>query len=115
MSLKFFVTLVVSTLTLYTGSRIVPVLFNNFEFQDDVRQAALFGAYHQDSEDWINADLQRRAQDLGLPVGPEQIQIYRSDQGLVVDVNFNVQIPLPLHPVNLHFRDQSVQQTPSWF
>lgn len=115
MSLKFLVSMVVSMLALYAGIRVVPVLFTNFEFQDDVRQAALFGAYHQDSEDQIAADLQQRAHTLGLPVGPDQIQVYRSDRGLVIDVDFDVQISLPWHPVNLHFRDQSVQQAASWY
>ncbi len=113
--MKFLVTMVVATLVLLTGIRIVPVLFTNFEFQDAVRQAALFGAYHQDSEDQIAADLQQRAHLLGLPIGPDQIQVYHTDRGLVVDVDFDVQISLPLHPVRLHFRDQSVQQTASWY
>lgn len=116
MSLKFLVAMVVSILAIYAGIRVVPVLFTNFEFQDAVRQAALFGAYHRDSEEQIAANLQQRAQMLGLPVGPDQIQVYRSDQGLVVDVDFNVRIPLLLqHAVNLHFRDQSVQQAASWY
>lgn len=115
MSMKFLVTTVAAILLVYTGIRVVPVLFNNFEFQDDVRQAALFGAYHQDSEDQIAADLQQRAQNLGLPVGPDQIQVYHSDRGLVIDVDFDVPISLPLHVFNIHFRDQSVQQPASWY
>jgi len=113
--MKFLVTMLVSVLVAYAGIRIVPVLFTNFEFQDAVHQAALFGAYHQDSEDQIAADLQQRAQKLGLPVSPDQIQVYHSDRGLVVDVDFDVQIALPLHPVRLHFRDQSVEQAASWY
>lgn len=115
MSMKFLITLSIAILVLYTGSCVVPVLFNNFEFQDDVRQAALFGAYHQQSEDQISSSLQREAHTLGLPVDENQIQVYRTDAGLVVEVNFIVQVPLVLYPLQLHFRDHSVQQTASWF
>ena len=94
---------------IYVGYKLIPPYFNDYQFQDVVESEARMNTYswtHKSDED-IRAGILKRAEELNVPILPEQIQIARTGNDYTITTDYTVHVDLPIHPVDLNFHATS--------
>jgi hypothetical protein len=92
---------------IYLGVTFVPPYYENYEFQDAISHQALDSTYTPQTEDDIRDAVYRTAEDIGVPVTKEQIQVTRlggqANGSITINVPYVVHISLPGYPYDLRF------------
>jgi hypothetical protein len=95
----------------YVSAELVPPIFANYQFQDDLDNEARLGTYSNKGDDVIRDAVLKRAQDLEIPVNKDQIRIQRIGSGVsggvMIEAEYNVHVELPGYPMDLHFHPQT--------
>ena len=100
---KTLIWLVVFGLFLYVSIEVVPVLFAEYEFQDDVQTAARYAPYNRATLDDVRASVMKAAQSHDLPVTPADITVAQHGYGVQVDVNYSVTVNLMVYQWTFNF------------
>jgi len=91
----------------YVGAKIIPPFFDNYQFQDAVKNEATLDTYTSKNENDIRTSVFRKAQDLDIPITEEQIHVQRQGmQGsglIIIRAPYVVHVDLPGYPMDLHF------------
>jgi len=92
---------------IYLGVMLVPPYFENYQFQDAVKNEATLDTYTSKTENDIRAAVFKQAQELDIPISEEQIHVQRSGyQGtgtIIIRAPYVVHIEIPGYPMDLHF------------
>jgi hypothetical protein len=101
---------------LYLGTQLVPVYYENYQFQDIVKTEATLETYTSKPEDDIRDTLYKKAQGLDIPLTKDQIKVQRhGTQGtgsLTISAPYTVHLDLPGYPVDLHFDASTENKSP---
>jgi hypothetical protein len=106
-TIKLFFGLFVIVGGVYVSAKIIPPYFENYQFQDAIKDEAIRDTYAAKSETDIRATLFRKAQDLNIPIAEDGIQVQR--QGMQINGSISIHAPyvvhidLPGYPLDLHF------------
>jgi hypothetical protein len=92
---------------LYVSYKLVPPYFDNWRFEDVIASEARMNTYSYKSEEEIRDLIYKKAQNLEIPIKPEQIQVRRYASELTIDAEYTVHVDLLLHPMDLTFRPSS--------
>ena len=92
---------------IYLGAVLIPPYFENYEFQDAVKNEATLDTYTSKTETDIRTSVFKKAQDLDIPISEEQIHVQRSGgQGngtIIIRAPYVVHVDIPGYPMDLHF------------
>ena len=106
-TIKMFLALFLIGGAVYVGAKIIPPFFENYQFQDAVKNEATLDTYTSKNENDIRTAVFRKAQDLDIPITEEQIHVQRQGmQGsgmIIIRVPYVVHVDLPGYPMDLHF------------
>jgi hypothetical protein len=106
-SIKMLFGLAVIIGGVYVGGKVLPAYYENYQFQDAIKNEATLDTYSTKSENDIRLAVFRKAQDLEIPVAEEGIKVQRQGaQGsglIIIRVPYVVHIDLPGYPLDLHF------------
>ena len=106
-TIKMFLSLFLIGATVYVGAKIIPPFFENYQFQDAVKNEATLDTYTSKNESDIRTAVFRKAQDLEIPITEEQIHVQRQGmQGsgiIIIRAPYVVHVDLPGYPMDLHF------------
>jgi hypothetical protein len=106
-SIKLLFGLIVIVGAAYLGFELVPPYFENYQFQDAVKNEATMDSYSQKSENDIRTAVLKKAQELDVPISEDQIHVQRSGQLgsaiIIIRAAYTVHLDLPGYPVDLHF------------
>jgi len=91
----------------YVGWMILPPYFHAYQFEDAVAEEARLGTYSNKSEDDIKQIVAKKAQDLDLPVQPDQVKVTKGYNSLDISVDYTVHVDLPAYPLDLKFSASS--------
>ncbi len=95
----------------YISIKIIPPYFANYQFEDDLRQEALFslGKYNDEAiRDRIFQEMQRR----GVDATKDSIHIQQNDvRGLKILVDYTVIVDLMVYDLHLHFTPSTDNQS----
>lgn len=109
LKLAFGIFLIVAVI--YLGVQVVPAYYNNYEFQDAINQTALQSTYTPQSADDIKESVYKAAQQIGVPISEDQIQVVRTgiegSGSVTIDTNYTVPISIPGYPYELQFNPSS--------
>lgn len=101
---------------IYLGSALIPVYYENYQFQDIVKTEATLETYTAKPEDAIRDSLYKKAQGLDIPLTKDQIKVQRhGTQGtgsLTINAAYVVHVDLPGYPVDLHFDASTENKSP---
>jgi hypothetical protein len=101
---------------IYLGAELIPVYYDNYEFQDAVKTEATLETYTSKPEDTIRDGLYKKAQSLDIPVTKDQIKVQRfGTQGtgtLIISAPYTVHLDLPGYPLDLHFDASTENKSP---
>ena len=101
---------------IYLGSELIPVYYENYQFQDIVKTEATLETYTSKPENDIRDSLYKKAQNLDIPLSKDQIKVQRhGTQGtgsLTISAPYIVHLDLPIYPVDLHFDASTENKSP---
>ena len=101
----FFIAIIVGIA--YLGKQYVPPLFARFQFGDDVRQTVKYAAAQHQTPDAVQKEILRIAEEDGVEIGPENIQVERRGYSFTVDIDYSYPIDLKVyqHTLNFHISE----------
>ncbi len=104
---KMFLGLFVIVGGVYVAAQVVPPYFENYQFQDAIKDEAIRDTYAAKSENDIRTTIFHKAQDLSIPITEEGIRVQRQGSqfnGIItIHAPYVVHIDLPGYPLDLHF------------
>jgi hypothetical protein len=80
-----------------------PVYVRNMKLQNYVDGMTHRAGNDKQSDDALRAMVLDKARQLDLPVTEDNVQVYRSADGLRLDVRYSVTVRAPLYQVDIHF------------
>jgi Domain of unknown function (DUF4845) len=101
--LKSVVWLAILACLIYVGIKTVPVLFDEYEFQDAIESAARFGSVNNQTPDDIRDGLVRQAETDNIPIKPEDIHVTKGSGDVSIDVQYSVTVDLGVRQWTFNF------------
>jgi len=101
--LSLLVGLAITAAFIVAAVRLVPVYANSYEFKDAIRSQAKFAGVEQRSPEFIKQALYKKAQELNIPIRPEQIQVIPKRAGVEIKTHYTVQVDLIVYSPTLTF------------
>ena len=106
-SVKMFLGIFVIVGGIFVSYKVIPPYFNNYQFQDWLRDEATRDSYAAKSEDDIRDAVIKKAAEYDIPLTAEGIHVSRSGNqfsGTVsIQAPYTIHIDLPGYPMDLHF------------
>lgn len=107
-SLKSLLGIAVVVAAFYVAFKLMPVYFNEYQFEDSLEQIARYSAYQQNkTEDDIRNEVMKKAREFDIPIQSEQISIFRQGTNLTISTDYNIHVDLPMYPLDLKFHPSS--------
>jgi Domain of unknown function (DUF4845) len=101
--LKAVIWLAVLACMIYVGIKTVPVLVDEYQFQDAVETAARFGSVNNQTPDDIRDGLVKRAENLNIPVKPGDIHVTKQSGNVSIDAQYSVTVDLGVRQWTFNF------------
>ena len=105
--LKLLLAVLVLFSLLYTGWKVIPPYFANYQLQDSMETEARFAAVNKRTQDDIRDDIFRKIKDLDIPARRQDIRVEPIEGGLRITVDYAVPIDLPGYTFELQFHPQA--------
>jgi hypothetical protein len=106
-------TLLIIGAMVFGGIKLVPVYFANYEFQDSLNSEsrfALTGYPKRNAED-VRDDIMKKAQDLGVPLQRDAIQVELNNGSVDITTDYSVPIDLAVYQFTLQFHPHADNHT----
>ena len=100
---KTLIWLLIFIVFVYVSIEVVPVLFAEYEFQDDITTTARYAPYNRPSLDDVKATILKSAQSHDLPVTPANITVVPHGYGVQIDVVYSVTVNLMVYQWTFNF------------
>ncbi len=84
--------------------KFIPPYWSYLSLQDPVKEAAMSAVSRRGGEEAARADLIRRAAEVGVSLGEENIQFIRDGSMLILRVRWTETVDLPGYPVRIPFQ-----------
>jgi hypothetical protein len=101
-------------LAIYLGVEFVPPYYANYEFEDALKNEALFGTNDATSPDAIRDNVYKKAHSLDIPIEKEAIVVHKSGTmgtgSVTIDAPYTVHLDLIAFPTDLHFETSSTNK-----
>jgi hypothetical protein len=104
-SLGCLFTLLLVTAAVYFGVNVAEVYWRFYEYQDDMRSVARFGA--NAPSDTIVAHLRASADSLGLPSDAARVIVRRNDSRIILESDYYEHVELPGYIRDIHFHPRA--------
>jgi hypothetical protein len=101
--LKTLIWLAIFVCSIYVGILVVPVLVDEYEFQDAMTTTARIGAASRLSPDQIRKTLAAEAQDDDIPIQPDDIHVDSLGGHVQVSASYSVTVNLRVYQWTLTF------------
>jgi hypothetical protein len=107
------VTLAVLGAMIFTGVKVVPVYFENYQFQDSLESESRFAltGYPKRNEEDIRDDIMKKAQDLDIPLQRDAIQVELGNGKVDISMDYSVPIDLAVYQFTLQFHPHADNHT----
>ena len=101
--LKAVVVLAIFAGMIYVGVKVVPILVNNYEFQDSIENTARFATVNRQSAEEIRTAVLKEAQNEEIPIAVDDIHV-KDDGGRVeISADYSVTVDLRVYQWTLNF------------
>ncbi len=87
----------------YVGIRVVPILYNEYLFQDAMQNAARFASANRQTAEDIRAALLKEAKAEDIPVKPEDIHVESEAGNVRITAAYSVTVDLQVYQWTLNF------------
>jgi len=87
----------------YVGIKVVPILINEYQFQDAIQNTARFASVGHQSESDIKGAVVKEAEKEDVPVRPEDISVRSQNGNVQIDAEYSVTVDLGVYQWTLNF------------
>jgi Domain of unknown function (DUF4845) len=88
---------------IYATAMVLPVLINEYQFQDSLQNIARFASINRKSSDQIQKSVLEEAQKEDLPVEAENIKVESTAGNIHINVDYSVTVDLKVYQWTLNF------------
>ncbi|HEX5482623.1 MAG TPA: hypothetical protein VFZ08_08350 [Terriglobia bacterium] len=100
---SLFVTLIILLIAAFVAYQTLPVYVHNYELNDYTTDLAQQVAVHRVQPEDVPALIAARAQDLNLPVAPDNVKVDPGGSAVKIEVAYTALIDLWVYIWSLHF------------
>src|SRR5579862_2644284 len=101
--LKAVLWLAIFVSMVYVGIRVVPILYNEYLFQDAMQNTARFASVNRQTVEDIRASLLTEAKSEDIPVRPEDIHVESAAGNVTISATYSVTVDLQVYQWTLNF------------
>jgi hypothetical protein len=103
-TLRGLIAIFIVVAVFYVGSKVVPVYFDFYQFQDSIAEEARVQSYSTKSVSDIRETVWKEVKQLDLPIAsPDDLKIERTGNTVSIEAEYTVHIDVPIHPFDLKF------------
>jgi hypothetical protein len=102
--LKAVLSLAFLAAVVFCAIKVIPVYVNNYELTDYIQTQNPFWLTQRESSDAVRDHILTKAQDLGLPVQPEDVKVEATHAIVSVSVDYTVPINLLVYTLTKRFQ-----------
>lgn len=88
---------------IYAAAMMLPVLINEYQFQDSLQSIARFASVNRKNADQIRQAVLEEAQKEDLPVQAEDVKVVSNSGNIRIDVDYSVTVDLKVYQWTLNF------------
>lgn len=88
---------------IYVAAMILPVLINEYEFQDSLQNIAQFASVNRKSNQQVQKDVLEEAQKEDLPIQAENIKVEGNAGNIHINVDYSVTVDLKVYQWTMNF------------
>jgi len=101
--LKAIIWLAIIASMIYVGIMVVPILLNEYQFQDAMTSTARFASANRQTADDIRASLVKEAKSEDIPIKPEDIHVESQAGNVSISAPYSVTVDLHVYQWTLNF------------
>jgi len=103
--IKFLLVVAILASAVFAAIQIIPPYFANYQFQDAIESESRFAltGYPKRSQDDIQNEVFKKAQELGIPVKPDDIKVDMTTGTVAISTDYSVPIDLKVYQFSLQF------------
>jgi Domain of unknown function (DUF4845) len=101
--LKALVVLAIIAGMIYVAVKVVPILVNNYEFQDSIEDTARFATVNRQSAEDIRTAVLKEAQNEEIPIAAEDIHVKDDGGHVEISADYSVTVDLRVYQWTLNF------------
>ena len=109
--LKTVLTLVIVGFLIFSGVKIIPAYFANFQLQDSMQTEARFAIADHRAVDQIREDIWKKVQELDIPAKKEDIKVSGEQRSVAISLDYVVPVDLRVYQFNLEFHPHADNHT----
>ena len=102
-SLKAIIWTMILVAIIYVAAMMLPVLINEYQFQDGLQNIARFASVNRKSGEEIRKSVLDEANKEDLPVQAEDIKVESRNGNIKIDVDYSVTVDLKVYQWTLNF------------
>ena len=93
----------------YAGWKFIPPYFANYQFQDSIETESRFAltGYPKRNQSDIQNEVFKKAQELGIPVKPDDVKVVMDTNTCDITLDYAVPIDLQVYQFTLQFHDHA--------
>lgn len=96
---------------LYAAWQVLPAYMSKYQFEEAMDDTArTMTVQGNKTEEDFRKVLYEHAQDLNIPIRPEDIKIQRAGNDVLISADYTVHVDLPFYPLDLDFHPSSKRQ-----
>jgi hypothetical protein len=102
---NLIITLLILGSMVFAGVKVVPVYFDNYQFQDAIENESRFAltGYPKKSADDVRDDVWQKAQELSIPAQKDDIHVDMQNGSVSISLDYSVPIDLAVYQFTLQF------------
>jgi cell division protein FtsL len=101
--LKAIVWTMILVAFIYAAAMVLPILINEYQFQDTIQDIARFASVNRKTDEQIKKAVLDEAQKADLPVQAEDIKVQNNGGNVHINVDYSVTVDLKLYQWTLNF------------
>jgi hypothetical protein len=87
--------------------RVLPPIYANFQFQEWMTQESREASYKQITNRELQAEVQAKAEQLGIVLQPEELQVSKNASNVDIKADYAVTVDLLVYDLKLKFSPQA--------
>jgi hypothetical protein len=88
---------------IYAAAMVLPILINEYQFQDGIQDIARFASVNRKTNEQIQKAVLDEAQKEDLPVQAEDIKVQNNGGNVHINVDYSVTVDLKVYQWTLNF------------
>ena len=101
--LKAIIWTLVLVAFIYAAAMIIPVLINEYQFQDSLQNIARFASVNRKNNEQVKQAVLEEAQKADLPVQAEDIKVEGNAGNIHINVDYSITVDLKVYQWTLNF------------